>query len=335
MLNTSTFIILLLQASTAVASYHSSHTTSIDTSSISTVHHILARILDWKQIKIESRDPKSKTSLPLPFISVTYAQTLDGNIALTSEKKTSSNLKLSSKESFLLTHALRSQHDGILIGGNTLSTDNPRLNNRLWSESEQNNIGEEGKMILSSTAQLRLRQPIPIILDTGLRHLMKMIESNDGIKAARSHDFIIVCCNQDAYDVYHKTTQDYCTTNDIKIELLPCAHNKSGRGLDLKDVLHQLCTKFDIQSVMVEGGASILSSFLSNHDIVDCVCITLCPRVVGGCGLNAMGSANFSSGDKHDDSCSSNLLEFDTGTTDSSWFTLGPDCIFLAPVHDK
>ena len=62
---------------------------------------------------------------------VTYAQTLDGSIAVNyaskEEKlKSSSNLLLSCPDAFRLTHALRANFDAILVGGNTLSTDNPR-----------------------------------------------------------------------------------------------------------------------------------------------------------------------------------------------------------------
>ena len=266
------------------------------TSTISTVRTILDNISRIKQIR-EELVPSDE----LPFLCVTYAQTLDGNIAIHKNKNqktsTSSNLNLSSEESFLLTHALRSQFDGILIGGNTLRSDNPRLNNRLWAEDWHE--FEEGKMVLKSTSG-ELKQPIPIILDTHLRHVMDMVESSHFIKAAVNHELIIVCCSQEAYDQHRKRIQSHCVSNNFAIELLPCASNDSSPGLDLEDVVYNLCMIHGIYSIMVEGGASVLSGFLSNRELVDCVCVTICPRMVGACGLNALGSANVGSKDDDD-----------------------------------
>lgn len=86
------------------------------------IEEIISRINNQKQeVKHESK----------PFVMVTYAQTLDGSIAINyaskEEKlKSSSNLILSCPDAFRLTHALRANFDAILVGGNTLSTDNPR-----------------------------------------------------------------------------------------------------------------------------------------------------------------------------------------------------------------
>ncbi len=268
-----------------------------------------------------------------PFLLVTYAQTIDGMIAMKDEEKTmtSSNLKLSSSESFYLTHALRYIHDGILIGGKTLSTDNPRLNNRLWfGDKQAPDAGSE---------ELPKSQPVPIILDTRLRHVMKLIDSHDSntvnLKAAGNHDYIIVCCSHEcmAKDTNGGENQNvrrirqYCHVHNVRIELLPCNVNSGGEGdnhtLDLKDVLERVYLRFKLKSVMVEGGASILSAFMSegNVNLVDCVCVTVCPKVVGQRGLSALGHRQ---GDK-----SNPMLEFDPSSV--TWAGLGPDCIFLAP----
>lgn len=284
-------------------------------STISTVQKILSKINKVK----EEREEVVPTD-ELPFVCVTYAQTLDGNIAINKKnEETSSNLELSSDESFLLTHALRSQFDGILIGGNTLRSDNPRLNNRLWAENWHE--FEEGNMVLKSSSW-QLKQPIPIVLDTNLRHLMDMVESSQMVKAAVNHDLLIVCCSQEAFDEHHKRIQSYCTANNVSIELLPCAINESTDRLDLEDVIYNVCMIHGIYSIMVEGGSAILSEFVSRRDLVDCICVTICPRIIGSIGLNALGSANLRSavGEER------NMLEFD----ESEWFTLGPDCILMA-----
>ena len=357
-------------------------------STVSTVEKILDHINVLQQRLEDDDDPSNQarctstgtTSIQqqnLPFVCVTYAQTLDGNIAISSnehehkeqeqEKKSStSNLKLSSEDSFLLTHALRSQFDAILIGGKTLSLDNPRLNNRLWkprtllpSEEQDVNVNENVRdtstvskdngnpMSMSmpsssSSDQIILpnKQPIPVILDTSLRNVLRMVESDTFIKSAGSHEFIIVCCSQDAYydddENNKRIIQDYCNShNNVVIKLLPCKTNDSSPGLDLRDVMYKLRSIHDIGSIMVEGGASILSACLSNCQLVDCVCVTVCPRVVGRSGLNALGTAEFRRNNNneggnggHSEGC---MLEFE----ESKWFLLGLDCIFLANCPTK
>ena len=61
------------------------------------------------------------------FVTVCYAQTLDGSISTESGE----TLLISGPESMRLTHQLRAVHDGILVGVNTVLADNPRLNVRL------------------------------------------------------------------------------------------------------------------------------------------------------------------------------------------------------------
>ncbi|HJN59305.1 MAG: bifunctional diaminohydroxyphosphoribosylaminopyrimidine deaminase/5-amino-6-(5-phosphoribosylamino)uracil reductase RibD [Dehalococcoidia bacterium] len=61
-----------------------------------------------------------------PFITVKYAMTLDGKIS----SKSGNSSWISNKHSRNIVHKLRSQSDAVLIGINTLLTDNPRLNAR-------------------------------------------------------------------------------------------------------------------------------------------------------------------------------------------------------------
>ena len=71
--------------------------------------------------------------------------------------------------------------------------------------------------------------------------------------------------------------------------------------------MSQLYNQFEIESVMVEGGAGILSSFLNEcvvgdrtssdesrtlggDKVVDCICVTIAPKIMGGkWGLPALG----------------------------------------------
>ena len=78
-----------------------------------------------------------------PFVTLTYAQSLDGSIASPEGQP----LPISGADSLAMTHRLRAAHDGILVGIGTVLSDNPRLNVR----------HTDG------------RHPRPIVLDTRLR----------------------------------------------------------------------------------------------------------------------------------------------------------------------
>ena len=62
-----------------------------------------------------------------PFVTLSYAQSLDGSIAAAGRRP----IHLSGESSLTLTHELRAAHDAILVGIGTVLTDNPRLNVRL------------------------------------------------------------------------------------------------------------------------------------------------------------------------------------------------------------
>ena len=78
-----------------------------------------------------------------PVVMVSYAQSLDGSVAL----RRGERLALSSQPSLAFTHRLRANHDAILVGIGTVLADNPRLTVRLVSGGS----------------------PQPVVLDTHLR----------------------------------------------------------------------------------------------------------------------------------------------------------------------
>lgn len=58
-----------------------------------------------------------------PFVTVSYAQSLDGSIAEIPDHP----LALSGKQSLSLTHSIRAAHNAILVGIGTVLADNPAL----------------------------------------------------------------------------------------------------------------------------------------------------------------------------------------------------------------
>ena len=235
-----------------------------------------------------------KASASRPFVTVTFAQSIDGKIALFVDEhrnKTTANFPLSGPESLLLTHGLRSFHDGVLVGGCTLSKDNPRLSNRLW--------------ILNKDT----KQPRPIILDTSLHHL-KQILSMGTLNAQNP----IVCCSMSALK---EQEEAYLGELAKMVTLLPCQIDSTGK-LDLGDVLQRLRNECSIQSIMVEGGSAVISSFIRSG-LMDCLCITITPKFIGSRGLSSVG---FDIGDGNVDL----IPEFHH----TNAFVLGSDCILIA-----
>lgn len=78
-----------------------------------------------------------------PFVTLSYAQSLDGSIAA----RRGEHLRISGQESSRFTHQLRAYHDGILIGIGTVLADDPQLTVR----------------------HVQGENPQPVILDSKLR----------------------------------------------------------------------------------------------------------------------------------------------------------------------
>jgi riboflavin biosynthesis pyrimidine reductase len=132
---------------------------------------------------------------------------------------------------------------------------------------------------------------------------------------------------RDQNDKYDLTFLLSDITNSTTVTIIPCKGSYSGSDshhLDIHDVLRRLYDQCNITSVMVEGGASILSSFVS-ADVVDCYCVTIAPVLLGGNGLDAFTFTRVSTKSMIDDG-------IDVATElgrHVQFIPLGNDCIFL------
>lgn len=176
-----------------------------------------------------------------PFITVSYAQSVDGSIATKSRKP----IGLSGPQSAVLTHQIRACSDAILIGIGTLLSDDPLLNVRLV----------EGK------------SPQPIILDTHLRTPL----SARLVKRSDIRPWII--------NAEDRRSEQSLGLQDAGSTPISCTTSPDGK-IDLHALMKILTAK-QINSIMVEGGARVITSFVSAQ-LVDQFIVTVSPRFVGG-----------------------------------------------------
>jgi GTP cyclohydrolase II len=153
-------------------------------------------------------------------------------------------LALSSRESLRLWHRLRAYHDAILVGIGTILADDPQLNVRL----------------------VRGADPQPVILDTKLRFPLKALALNNN-----RQPWIVTT---------HKSSskrKQMLESHGAQVIRL-----KSGRTgwVDLTALLKLLAER-GIDSVLVEGGARVITSFLKAR-LADRFVITLTPFFIGG-----------------------------------------------------
>ena len=195
-----------------------------------------------ERISARRSDPRmSCKTRGKPFVTLAYAQSLDGSIASVAGQP----LLLSSSESLTLTHALRAAHDAILVGIGCVLADNPRLTVRLVAG----------------------RSPQPVVVDSKLRcPVSANLLANNGIRP-----WIVTTGKADA------KRQELLEAAGARIVRLK---SSSGAGVDLPALLESLAD-MGISSVMVEGGARIITSFLVDR-LVDQIVVTIAPLLVGG-----------------------------------------------------
>jgi len=176
-----------------------------------------------------------------PFTLVSYAQCLDGSIATFDRRP----LAISGRASMTLTHRLRASFEGILIGINTLLADNPRLTVRLVDGAN----------------------PRPVVLDTHLRTptASRLVQRNDrAVWLASAAD---------------PPEDRQAALTRAGAVCLTCSLNSRGQ-IDLHALLRNLHDR-GIHSLMVEGGAQVISSFIRAR-LADLFIITVSPAIVGG-----------------------------------------------------
>ena len=160
-----------------------------------------------------------------PFVTLSYAQSLDGSIAA----RLGQRLRLSSPEAMTVTHALRAQHDAIVVGIGTVLIDNPKLTVRMVEGSH----------------------PQPIVLDSHLRMPLdaRLLGHPKSVWVATT--------------LAKVNPEKVAALEERGVKVLSLSPNGVGR-VNLAELLDQLGDR-GVRSVMVEGGAQIMTSFLTER----------------------------------------------------------------------
>jgi 3,4-dihydroxy 2-butanone 4-phosphate synthase/GTP cyclohydrolase II len=154
---------------------------------------------------------------------------------------------ISGPESLRLAHTLRASHDAVLVGAGTVRADDPRLTVRLVEGRSPTRVVVAGSRPLPAGAAI-LDGSVPTLLATTGKQ-----PASDG------------------------------PTDGV--ELLRVAATPDGR-VDLADLLRLLAER-GIGSVLVEGGAGIITSMLRGG-LANRLVVSVAPRLVGS-GIEAIG----------------------------------------------
>ncbi|GAB5369855.1 hypothetical protein AAMO2058_001442400 [Amorphochlora amoebiformis] len=166
-----------------------------------------------------------------PFVTLTYAQSLDACIA----RERGKPLLLSGKDSMLITHKIRACHEAILVGVGTVIADNPSLTTRLVQGAS----------------------PRPIVLDSTLRTPLTSKILNRPPKEAP-----ILVCSRDRLDNSVELKHRAQALEKKGALILRCECCSNGR-INIRKMLRSIRSVLGIRSIMVEGGAQVIRGFLS------------------------------------------------------------------------
>ena len=180
-----------------------------------------------------------------PEIIINVASSLDGVIA--SDKGA---LFLSTTEDWVRVHELRNSVDAILVGVNTIITDNPMLTIRYVKPKSP--------------------PPYRVILDTkGRIPLNSKVLQNQNTN--KTLVFISEKCSEEKKEEIVKS----------KADVIAVLEEETSGFLDLKSILEILKSNYNINKILVEGGSTIITQFLKN-ELVDQMYVFYFPAFAGG-----------------------------------------------------
>jgi diaminohydroxyphosphoribosylaminopyrimidine deaminase/5-amino-6-(5-phosphoribosylamino)uracil reductase len=178
-----------------------------------------------------------------PFVILKCAATLDGRIAT----RTGDAHWVSGPESRQFVHELRHAVDAILVGVDTVKTDDPSLTTRL-SDGEG-------------------CDPTRIILDT---HLSIPLNARVLTQSSTAETIVVTGANIDA------AARRQVTAKGARVLTSPCHEGQ----IDMRPLMETLGAE-GVASVLIEGGSRVSGSALRS-DIVDKIIFFYAPKLLGG-----------------------------------------------------
>ncbi|KAF2767848.1 bacterial bifunctional deaminase-reductase, partial [Teratosphaeria nubilosa] len=190
-------------------------------------------------------------SADLPFTTLTYAQSLDSMLSLSPGLRTT----LSGPQTKSLTHYLRLHHDAILIGAGTAIPDDPGLNCRY-----------PGVQLES--------QPRPVIVDPR------------GRWEAQGSRVLELAGRREGREpwVVGRGSGAEGRVDEVGVRRVWVEEVGDDGRIPWVSILKRL-KREGINSVMIEGGASVISALLAFPELVDAVVVTIAPTWLGSGGV--------------------------------------------------
>ena len=185
----------------------------------------------------------------LPFVILKCASTIDGKIA----SATGDSKWIGSLRQRKMAHRLRKRADAVIVGINTVRTDDPGLDVRL--------------------AEGTVRQPVPVIMDSKLG-------ISPEAKVLSTHPRSIIATTEAAGSAKEKRLRE------LGAEILRLESDAAGR-VPAADLLRELGSE-GMCGVLVEGGSEVGACFL-REGLVDKVVFFYAPKIVGGDGVSMVG----------------------------------------------
>jgi GTP cyclohydrolase II len=183
-----------------------------------------------------------------PYVVVKFAQTLDGRIATA----TGDSKWISGDEERRVSHALRSACDAVLVGVQTVLSDDPQLTVRMV----------EGP------------SPTRVVLDSTLR-----IPGAARVLEDDAHTIVVTTERAPASRLFELRRRG------VGVLVVPSGPS----GVDETAALRAL-RESGIRSLLVEGGAAVITSVLS-AGLADRLVVALAPTVIGS-GIGSIGDLN-------------------------------------------
>ena len=162
---------------------------------------------------------------------------------------------ISSEAERMMSHSMRAHCDAVMAGIGTVINDDPQLTVRLVSGSSPIRIVLDSKLRMPAEAKVLTEEGTTVVLTTALSEAQRRRE---------------------------------LTERGAEIVVLP----QGDDGVDLGEALLYLRRR-GIESILVEGGARVITSLLASRGLADRLVVSIAPSVLGS-GVEAVGDLGIS-----------------------------------------